>query len=230
MTTVTPISFGISNAFLLQDRQAVLVDTGPPGRSARLLRALGRAGVAPGDLALILHTHAHYDHCGNSAALRRLSGAPLAIHRAEADLLARGINAPIVAISPFIKPVVRLFDMPYTGVAPDILVDEEGLDLHPYGVAARVMVTPGHTEGSLTVLTEDGLALVGDLMGGGRFFGALFPGRPRYHYFAADLAQVRANLQRLLAARPTLLYVGHGGPLRVAEVARWLENSLRLPE
>ncbi len=86
---------------------------------------------------MILHTHAHYDHCGSSAALKERSGAPLAVHV------------------------------------------EASLDPSPYGVAGRVTVTPGHTRGSLTVLTEEGHAFVGDLLGGGWFIGAPFPGRPR---------------------------------------------------
>ena len=57
------------------DDGVVLVDTGLPGRSARIEQALREAGKAIGDVRSILLTHWHADHTGDAADLHRRSGA-----------------------------------------------------------------------------------------------------------------------------------------------------------
>ena len=83
------IPTGMSTAYLIEsDGGLALVDAGLPRYERRVLRrmrALGRD-----DLRLIFITHAHLDHYGSAAALRRLTGAPIAIHRADGDTMARG--------------------------------------------------------------------------------------------------------------------------------------------
>src|SRR5437764_880047 len=66
------------------DDGVVLVDTGLPGRSARIEQALGEARKAIGDVRTILLTHWHADHTGNAADLRRRSGGRVVAHLAEA--------------------------------------------------------------------------------------------------------------------------------------------------
>jgi hydroxyacylglutathione hydrolase len=61
---IVPIRLSISNAFLVRGERPVLIDTGCPGDTDTLLRALAKEGVAVRDLSLILHTHGHRDHAG----------------------------------------------------------------------------------------------------------------------------------------------------------------------
>ena len=65
--TITRIRLSISTAYLIRHERPVLVDTGAPGDLPRLTAALAAAGVAPADLALVIHTHGHADHVGSSA-------------------------------------------------------------------------------------------------------------------------------------------------------------------
>ncbi len=115
--------------------------------------------------------------------------------------------------------------MPFMGAgfAPtsaDILVDDT-LDLSPYGVAARVIFTPGHTPGSVSILTDDQQAIVGDLCGGGWPLGQFQPGRPRYHYWASNSDEVQASLKRVFSFQPAQIHVGHGGPLDGREAGQF---------
>jgi glyoxylase-like metal-dependent hydrolase (beta-lactamase superfamily II) len=73
-TTVTKIRLRLSNATLIQGERAILVDSGSPGESQAIQKALAQAGVAVSALSLLLHTHGHSDHAGSTAELRRLSG------------------------------------------------------------------------------------------------------------------------------------------------------------
>jgi glyoxylase-like metal-dependent hydrolase (beta-lactamase superfamily II) len=127
-------------------------------------------------------------------------------------MLKSGVNYPLTPTRFTGKLLKRLVDRRFHGVAPDILIEHE-TELEPYGVDARVILTPGHTPGSVSVLTGDGEAIVGDIMMGGHLGGALFSHRPRYHYFADDIDQVRASIKKVMSYSPRKIYVGHGGPL-----------------
>jgi glyoxylase-like metal-dependent hydrolase (beta-lactamase superfamily II) len=76
-----------------------------------------------------------------------------------------------------------------------------------------VIFTPGHTPGSVSILTDDHQAIVGDLCGGGWLLGQFQPGRPRYHYWASSVEDVQASLKRVFASQPSQIHVGHGEPL-----------------
>ncbi len=200
-TIVTKIRLKLSNAILIQGERAILVDSGSPGESRAIQKALAQAGVDASNLSLLLHTHGHSDHAGSTAELRRLSGAPVAIHAADAAMLRSGRNGPLPPTrleARLIKPFV---DKPFPSIEPDVVFDNE-MDLAPYGVNGRVVMTSGHTAGSVSVLLAGGEAIVGDVLMGGVMGGTFRSRTPNLHYFAPVHT----------------LYVGHGGPLAMDAV------------
>jgi hydroxyacylglutathione hydrolase len=218
--SITKLSLTMSNAYLVRGERTILVDSGVAKDGPKIRKALADAGLTAADLALLVHTHGHSDHAGGSAQLQQEMGAPLAIHHAD-DAMARAgkniIGAPTSLEARLLTPFV---DRPFPPVACDLVLTEE-LDLAPYGVAGRILFTPGHTPGSLSVVLDDGAAIVGDLLMGGYLGGALAGTHPRYHYFVTDRAQVHAGVRRLLELGVHTLYVGHGGPLAAQEVRAW---------
>jgi hydroxyacylglutathione hydrolase len=216
---------GISNAFLLRGSRNVLVDVGSHRNSAALVQALRRANVDPGEISLVLHTHGHWDHCAASRASRLDMTAPIAIHTADAAMLRSGVNnwlVPTRLTARLIKPLV---DRRFQGVEPDVFIEQE-ISLEEYGVDARVIFTPGHTAGSISVITGDGEAIVGDMMMGGHLGGVIFSHRPRYHYFAEDLNAVRSSIKKLMWHSLTKVYVGHGGPLDPSAVLDYFARDI----
>jgi glyoxylase-like metal-dependent hydrolase (beta-lactamase superfamily II) len=102
------------------------------------------------------------------------------------------------------------------GAEAEVLIDDE-LDLADHGVpGARVVHTPGHTPGSVSVLIDGGEAIVGDLVFG---LGALKVLDPP---IASDLAAIRSSVRRVLEARPTAILPTHGGPFHPDVVRRAL--------
>ena len=217
MTHVTKIRLNLSNAYLIQGERAILVDSGSPGESQAILKALASAGVDVNNLSLLLHTHGHSDHAGSTAEQQRLSGAPVAIHAADAVLLRRGRNGPLPPTGLEARLIRPFVDKPFPAVEPDVVFDQE-LDLAPYGVDGRVVMAPGHTAGSVSVLLAGGEAIVGDVLMGGLMGGTFQAGKPNLHYFAEDPGQVRQSLDFLLAQPLHTWYVGHGGPLAMDAV------------
>ena len=199
------IPMGISTTYLIEsDACLVLVDAGLPHcerRVVRQMRALGRD-----DLRLIFITHAHLDHYGSAAALRRFTGATIAIHRADGDAMARGetLVGSVQGRGRLLWALLRLFG-PYLQpepTPPDLLLDD-GSDLHSYSLDAVVLHTPGHTPGSSCLIVEGRIAFAGDLLS--------TTGRPHVQrYFADDWSLIPESLNHLRAFEPEWVYAGHG--------------------
>lgn len=216
----------ISNAYLVVGTKAILVDTGCPGDADRIVRAVERHGVALRDIAAVIHTHGHWDHCGSTAELRRRATMPAAIHVADANMLRDGRNAPLRPTGVTARLALPFVSRPFEPLTPDILLNE-GLDLRQFGLAATIVPTPGHTAGSISVLFKTGEVIAGDLLMGGFLGGVLLPAWPRYPLFADDLEQVRASVEKLLSFGARRFYLGHGGPLDYRQVL--IRLSITLP-
>lgn len=215
---IIKIKLSVSNAYLVKDKRSILVDAGVPNEADKILAAVRHAGVDEKDISLILHTHGHIDHAGSTAKLKRRLGVPVAVHAQDAFMLRTGTNGEVKPRNLEAKMVAAMLVKPYESCQPDILLEEE-MVLSDFGVEGKVIFTPGHTKGSLSVLFKDE-AIVGDVMMGGWMGGAMFGTRPNYHYFIDDLDTVHASMKKILAYKPSTLYVGHGGPLKSADVAR----------
>lgn len=195
---------GLGQFFLLEYPHGLyLIDCATPGKESILLarlKALGRS-----DLRLIWITHAHYDHYGSAARLRELTGAPIGVHPADADALARGESPLGVTrghgrIYPLAQPIVRLL-RPLPAARPDFTL-EDGETLERFGLDASVLHTPGHTPGHTAVLLADGTAFAADLVGSSS--------HPHLqNLLATDWGQLAGSLRHLQAAHPALVYSGH---------------------
>ena len=215
------------NAYLLLGERPVLVDTGIPGSAPRIRDALDRRSIAPRDVSLIVLTHGHVDHFGSAADLRDLTGAPVAGHVGDAERYRSGEVPGPLRPTGLLGRVLARTGVPRRPARPvpcDIVWDGEArLDEH--GVAARVVPSPGHTPGSLAVLTDAGDLVAGDVVAGALF--GLLPRRPANPPFHDDADLNLASLRALLALGPRAVHVGHGGPLDPDRVARWAEREER---
>jgi glyoxylase-like metal-dependent hydrolase (beta-lactamase superfamily II) len=195
----------MARAYLIEfEKGCVLVDTGAPRSEKRVLACMRRTGCD--DLRLILITHAHLDHYGSAATLRRITGAPVAVHRDDARAMAEGRTTVGTArsIGRFKKPFFPLV-FPFISpepTAPDILVDD-GDTLAYYGCDAAVIHTPGHTPGSCCLLVEGCHAFVGDLL-------TTTWGPHVQRNYATDWSQLAGSLERLKSLCPEIVYAGHG--------------------
>jgi hydroxyacylglutathione hydrolase len=223
VATVIQVRLSLSNSFLIRGDRPILVDTGSPKDGDALLRKLASHGVQGRDLALILHTHGHSDHCGSTRQLKEVTTAPTAIHPADAAIMDNGRNQVTKPTCLTAKLLHGLVDDDFPPVRPDILVPDD-MSLQGFGVDGKVVFTPGHTKGSISVLLSSGEAIVGDLLMGGWLGGLFRSGQPGYPYYAADLRQIRASVKKLLDLGASKFFVGHGGPLEAGRVRSWLKR------
>ena len=187
MTTIHPLSLRLSNAYLLVgDHRPVLVDTGSPGDERRIEEGCATAGVDQRDFALILHTHVHSDHFGTTAHFAALARCPVCYHENDRELAAQGHNGRLRGVGLRGRVMAPFFSRtPFKTVSTD-LPAAEGRSLDDLGVSATLLHTPGHTRGSISIVMDDGDAIVGDVLMGGYIGGAFRPGKPNFHYFAED--------------------------------------------
>jgi glyoxylase-like metal-dependent hydrolase (beta-lactamase superfamily II) len=219
---VVPIDLGFVRAFLVRCGRWLLVDSGVRGSEERIARAVTRAGITPErDLALIVLTHGHTDHMGGAPTLRDQWRVPIAMHRLDADAAQRGLDSPLrptgVAGRLIVLASRAAAGRTPSGFGPDLLIDDE-TSLRCLGLEARILCTPGHTAGSISVLTDAGDALIGDLVIGHTFR----RGRPWLPYLADDVERLRQSVQELLAPSPRSVHSAHGRPFSVDDLARWI--------
>jgi hydroxyacylglutathione hydrolase len=213
--TILRTRVGITNVYVLHERGTVVVDPGgPPNRhlAARALRRiLGLLGSPP-RADLIVLTHAHFDHFTAAPSLRTMTGARVAVHRADAPWLKTGkavwpdgVTAWGTIVHAALAPIVMRAAVPV--FEPDLLIEDDGLELAPYGVSGRIVHTPGHSPGSVSVVLSSGDAIVGDLA-------MNFPAclRPSFGIFAHDPGVVAASWQRLVSLGVHTVHPGHGRP------------------
>lgn len=173
------------NCYLVADpsaRTALLID---PGASPRTMQDYARrAGF---EIKAVVNTHGHGDHIAANAAF----AVPIAVHRLDAAFLTDpGLN------------LSRHFFFEVKSPAADRLL-EEGDAVTVGSLALRVIHTPGHTPGSIS-LALGGVIFTGDAL----FAGGI--GRTDFPY-GDEETLIRAIREKLLVfSDETVIYPGHG--------------------
>ncbi|NLI76926.1 MAG: MBL fold metallo-hydrolase [Candidatus Riflebacteria bacterium] len=223
---VVPLDLGMVKAFAVTGPgTVVLVDAGLPGQEERIGERLRQAGIRLEDLRLVVITHAHFDHFGSARALKERTGAKILVHRLDADALREGSNdfpASFNLLGEVFGAVVRFGNRVgalgrgpapgNVGVEPDIVVDGE-YDLRPFGLAGRIVPTPGHTPGGVSVLLDSGEAIVGDLIGT-----FLQPRTPALPLWGNDRRELCRSIRRVMAARPAWVHAAHVARFSLADL------------
>jgi metallo-beta-lactamase class B len=146
-----PIHFvgtrGLASWLIVTPAGHMLLNTGMPGSGAMIEASIRKLGFKPEDIKLLLVGHAHVDHAGGHAHMKRVSGAQVAAMAEEAPLLESGGRTDFhyAAVPAFAFEPVKV---------DRLLRDGEAVTLGAVILTARH--TPGHTKGSTTWVTTVG--------------------------------------------------------------------------
>ena len=210
MNEIITIKFsGLSgNAYLIRKGDNfVLVDTASKSKRAALENKLHEYGCFPGKLKLIVLTHGDFDHSGNALYLRNKYNCPVAIHRNDSPVTETG-NMFVNKNSKNI--IFDIFTRYYLGIdkfRADIFPDD-GYNLKSFGVDAEILHLPGHSSGSIGVLTAENNLICGDLIENRRKPGL---------YFVDDKDLVKKSLEKLDRLNINEVYPGHGKVFRYSQ-------------
>jgi len=217
-----------SNAYLVaSDHDLVLVDGGMSADVPRIISQIESLGRAVTELDAIVITHAHGDHTGGVEKLVRQSGAGVIAHRDDVPYIEGERNLPTTSL---VMRAIRWLDDLISGRGEGAAVTRavQDQDCLEFLGGLRVIHTPGHTPGSISLYQEQrGILFCGDLL----FNGNLFTGRgglrqsPRF--FSADPDEAARSLSSLSPLDVHVLCVGHGEPIvleRSTRMERILED------
>lgn len=195
------------NCYLLEsDTGHILIDTGGSNKRSELERELESTGCKPGNLKLIVLTHGDFDHIGNAAFLREKFGTKIAMHKDDSGMAERGDmfwnRKTSRTLIRMIAPILFRFGRS-DRFEPDLYI-EDGYALSEYGFDATVLTIPGHSKGSIGILTAGGNLLCGDLFDNTE--------KPALNSIMDDLAAANASVEKLRSLAVNTVYPGHGKP------------------
>ena len=224
---IIPIKLSMTKAILIKDQKNLLVDTGNPKDYATIWHFLD-ANLDEGEkLDYILITHAHSDHYGCAAALQEKTGAKVLIHEGDYETMKNGYNSPIVPfsftgklLSPFTKKDPK--KVVAKPIETNIIINDEETDLHPFGIAGKLVATPGHTPGSVSVFLDDQTAIVGDLM-----MSFFIPEKPEKPLFAYNVEEWKLSLKKVLKFEPKKIIITHGNFYTYEDFKKFCKSVLK---
>lgn len=218
------IPVGICNCYLLRGERAVLIDAGAPMGMGSFVSHLKKLNVDPKEISLILLTHGHWDHIASLAPIREMTGAKVAIHHRDQPSVENGtppfpagVNAYGRAMSALAKALIHP-KLPRIRV--DLAINDSGLSLAEYGIPGKVVYTPGHSMGHISILLDSGDALVGD-MAMNDWYLRLTPGLP---VLADDINMVVESWKKILPMGIQRVYPAHGMDFHVDVMKKEIAN------
>jgi hydroxyacylglutathione hydrolase len=207
------LSLGICNCYLVKEDGLIMVDAGPPNQVSKLRMELQTLSIKPEDISLLLLTHGHNDHVGSTSAVKALTNCKVAINHREKEWVEQarhpippGIGVWGVIVRTMMRGMTPFMKFPASSV--DITLEDTEFPLHPFGVNGKVLHTPGHTSGSMSLLLDTGEAFVGDLAMNGLPM-RIGPGMP---IFGDNRDTVKASWKLLLDSGAKWIYPAHGNP------------------
>lgn len=202
---------GMTGVHLIMGDQPALVDCGTQTSTRAVADALGHAGIGPDDLAWIVLTHVHLDHCGAAGDLARMFPRATVVvhprgarHLVDPARLVQGTHALFGQLSPAIGGLAP--------VSPERVQEAAHGHVVPLGGGRglRVHWAPGHARHHMALLDEgEGVLFAGDAVGVQMGGGQMHPSIPPPEY---DVDAALATLDALEGLGASRLYVSHFGP------------------
>ena len=186
---LTKLKYGNTNTYLLRGTvRNLLIDTDWAGPLPAFFKAIKEQNLQVGDISFVLSTHYHPDHMGITAELTEYG----------VQLVIIDVQLPHVHFSDSIyaKEKNRFYKPIDESRAKILSCSESRGFLESIGISGEIIHTPGHSEDSISVLLDDGTAIVGDMP-------------PYSAHGAVDDETVLNSYKSILSRGVTELHYGH---------------------
>lgn len=196
-----------ANAYLIiESNGLILIDTGLPGSSKKILNYTQSLGYQPDNIRHILITHADEDHYGALAKLRQITGAETYASNVEAQAIQNGKSSRQLRLRGLKRTIFNLLRH-FVHARPvkitNTLTEHQIL---PFIGGLQVLSTPGHTPGHISLYCpSQGILFAGDSM---RSTGEYLAPSTGVNTWDEEEARISVKKQARLGAR--IVCVGHG--------------------
>lgn len=188
--TIVNVGYRSTNFWVVSaGRNRLLVDLGWPGRAAALFANLDRMRVPLSEIRYGLATHYHIDHAGAAQDLKQ-RGVPLLVMEEQV--------AAIPLMKQWTKPADNYTDITTHDNVVIATADSRAF-LAEIGIDGEILLTPGHSEDSVSLVLDIGCAFTGDLT-------------LEWMVAKEDPVVVARSWQLLRDRGVTTIYPGHGNP------------------
>lgn len=195
MTQILNVGYRSTNYYLVPAGEVwLLLDGGWPGTFPHLLHVLKQKDVPLVTIRYLLVTHYHPDHAGVVQELQN-HGLQLIV-----------LNQQLPAI-PNMRQLIKPHDRYIPITLRDAIVlscEQSRRFLQSIGIAGEIVATPGHSDDSVTLVLDKGVAFTGDL-----------PAPP--YAPEGSVATVQQSWQRITSLGVTMVYPGHGPVQRLGD-------------
>lgn len=207
---IETINLAFVNCFLISDgKNSLLIDTGVKKNGPEILEK-----VKDRNVRLIVLTHAHQDHLGSAAFLASELGVRIAMSKGDELLLTEPHARKLTGHTAVGKTLAGASGKTLENGKPQDFKPiflNDGDTLSEYGLDARIISLPGHTEGSIGILFENSI-IVGDAM-----FNILKPTGARIY---ENRTVMEESLKLIQNTNARTAYVGHGKEIDLASFFR----------
>ncbi len=204
MVKIQRIKCGNGNCYIIEENEnAILVDTARPKYRDKVLSACCKANIR-----LIILTHTHMDHCQNAAFISKELNVPIAICRADEELIKNNMLQTLYAKTLAGKLVLFFSEKSFyhdkiPAFTPKIYL-QDGDTLVNFGINAKIIGLPGHTNGSIGIdFGKEGI-FVGDAL-----MNMFYPTVSMLYH---NYEQMIESARKISKLGETIVYFGHGKP------------------
>jgi glyoxylase-like metal-dependent hydrolase (beta-lactamase superfamily II) len=204
---------GRSNTYLLlKDKLVILIDTGKESAYKKLSKKIDLLGLSLDKITHLILTHTHFDHCQSARKIKEYSSCKIIVSSKAGDSIDNGYTKLPKGTTYVTRQISRLGKLigkkrfGYQPFEPDILIHGD-YDLNSTDNLINIIETSGHSEDSISILIDNEIAIVGDVMFG-VFKNSIFPP------YADNTGKMIKSWNRLLNTECSIFLPGHGNEIK----------------
>lgn len=210
---IIQILSGRSNAYLLlKDKLMILIDTGKESAYLKLSKKIDLLGLSLDKITHLILTHTHFDHCQSARKIKDNSSCRIIVAGKAVNSIDNGYSELPKGTTYITKQISRLGKLigkkrfGYQPFEPDILIRGD-YDLDCSSNLINIIETSGHSDDSISILVDNEIAIVGDVMFG-VFKNSIFPP------YADNIFKMIKSWNRLLNTKCDVFLPGHGNEIK----------------